>query len=184
MGYSETLMRQPLPQSLDPRRQAELGRELAGVLSLARMPRLAAVVVDAANTGDDYAAFELSFRRDASGRALVQGRVTGTLQLRCQRCNGVLELPVSSSSTLAVVRGLDEAAELPDAYEPLLSVEAEIDPAALVEDELLLAVPAVPRHPAGACEPPVQTAPAADRVDARPPHDNPFAVLEVLKRHH
>jgi len=112
----------------------------------------------------------------------VEGRVTATLLLRCQRCNDVLQLPVSSAFTLAVVAGLDEAAQLPEAYEPLLPEESEIDPAALVEDELLLAVPAVPRHPAGTCEPPANT--LVELPDAAPAQDNPFAVLEALRRQH
>jgi len=181
-------MREALPQSVDPRRQAELGRTLSGVISLARMPRLAAVVLDAEQSAEDYAAFELGFRRDASGRHLVEGRVEATLRLRCERCNGELELPVSSNFTLAVVEGLDEAAQLPEAYEPLLPDETEVDPAALVEDELLLALPAVLRHPVGVCEPPVRSGvedvPPADLPDGTPARDNPFAVLDALKRHH
>jgi len=150
------------------------------------MPRLAGVVLDDRESAEsDYAAYELSFRRDASGRNLIQGRVSATLRLRCERCNGVLELPVSSSFTLAVVEGLDEAAQLPEAYEPLLPEEADIDPAELVEDELLLAVPAVSRHAAGTCAPPPFAAPAEDLPDdTSHPHDNPFAVLEGLKRGH
>ncbi len=149
------------------------------------MPRLAELL-DKEDTADqDFAAYTLEFGRDASGRDLVRGHVTATLRLRCQRCNGLLELPVSSSFTLAVVQGLDEAAQLPMEYEPLLPDEAEIDPAALVEDELLLAVPPVPRHAAGACEPPTYSTRADDGADDRSPtHESPFAVLEALKHDH
>ena len=176
-------MRDALPESIDPRRLAEVGRGLSGSLSLARMPRLAELLDRADAAGQDFAAFALEFGRDASGRDRVRGRVTATLRLRCQRCNGLLELPVSSGFTLAVVQGLDEAAQLPAEYEPLLPDEAEIDPAALVEDELLLAVPPVPRHVVGACEPPTYSGSADDGADGRSPtHENPFAVLEVLKR--
>jgi len=178
-------MRDALPESVDPRRLAEVGRELSGSLSLARMPRLAELL-DGADVADpEFAAFTLEFGRDASGRDVVRGRVTATLRLRCQRCNDLLELPVSSGFTLVVVHGLDEAAQLPAEYEPLLPDEAEIDPATLVEDELLLAVPPVPRHVVGACEPPTYSAPADDGADDRSlKHENPFAVLEALKRDH
>ncbi len=89
---------------------------------------------------------------------------------------------------MAVVKGLDEAARLPDAYDPLLPEEATLDPAALVEDELLLAVPPVPRHVEGTCEAPDyerhdHRAPDTDREPA-PDDEHPFAVLQSLKRHH
>jgi uncharacterized protein len=176
-------MRDALPHSVDPRRLAELGRELTGSLSLARLPRLSEVVVDAADPGSEYARFELRFHRDASGRDLVEGSVQATLRLRCERCMGVLELPVSGSFTLAVVDGLDEVARLPEDYEPLLPDETTVDPAALVEDELLLAVPAVVRHPDGACHAPDYEAPAGP-ADDMPEKDNPFAVLGALRRNH
>ncbi|WP_295880765.1 YceD family protein [uncultured Thiohalocapsa sp.] len=172
-----------LPQSVDPRRLAELQRELAGTLPLSRLPRLAQLVLSDPTAEPGCAAYRLAFRRDASGRDLVQGEVTATLRLRCERCNGVLELPVASTFTLAVVDGLDEAARLPEDYEPLLPEEATLDPATLVEDELLLAVPTVPRHPVGACSAPAYTEPEGDASPASG-EPSPFAALEGLKRYH
>ena len=149
------------------------------------MPRLAAVVERADGEDTGSAAFTLRFRRDAAGRILVEGTVAATLRLRCERCMGLLDLPVQSSFVLAVVAGLDEAARLPEDYEPLLPEDTTVDPAALVEDELLLAVPAVPRHAAGACRPPAFVAAAGDaREDQPSDKENPFAVLEALKRRH
>jgi uncharacterized protein len=176
-------MRDALPHTVDPRRLAELGRELAGSLSLARLPRLSEIVVDTADAGSEYARFKLRFHRDASGRDVVEGSVQATLRLRCERCMGVLELPVSGSFTLAVVDGLDEAAQLPAHYEPLLPEETTVDPAALVEDELLLAVPAVVRHPDSACDAPAYEA-STGQADDMPEKDNPFAVLGALRRDH
>jgi len=179
-------MREALPHSVDPRRLAELRREFVGTLALERLPRLAAVVAPA-DPAADYASYRLRFRRDASGRDLVEGEVAATLHLRCERCSQALEFPVASAFTLAVVDGLDEAAQLPDAYDPLLPEEATLDPAALVEDELLLAVPAVPRHAEGACRAPRYASAdqqADDEHAGAPADDNPFAVLESLKRRH
>jgi uncharacterized protein len=179
-------MRDALPHSVDPRRLAELNRAFTGRLPLGRLPRLAQVVTPA-DPAADYASYGLRFRRDESGRDLVEGEVSATLHLRCERCNQPLELPVASAFKLAVVEGLDEAAQLPDAYDPLLPEEATLDPAALVEDELLLAVPSVPRHAEGACHAPRYASadkPAEGEQAAAPADDNPFAVLESLKHHH
>jgi uncharacterized protein len=169
-----------LPQSVDPRRLADLNRGFSGHLSLERLPRLAAVVEDSVS-GEPYASFMLRFEHDAAGRDIVRGSVSSRLSLRCQRCNEPFEFPVSSSFVLALVQGLDQAALLPDLYDPLLPDETKVDPAALIEDELLLALPAVPRHPEGACRPP-----ESDAGETQPQEsartDNPFAVLDKLKR--
>jgi uncharacterized protein len=177
-----------LPRSIDPRRLAEQRRSLTGEVGLSRLPRLAQIVVQSdADTGQPVAGFELNFGRDAAGRGVVEGRVTATLTLRCQRCNETFSLPVESRFKLALVSGIDEAARLPEDYEPLLPDEDSLDPAVLVEDELLLAVPTVPRHPEGACEAPAFD-PAAeanpDRDPASEDKPNPFAVLSQLKRPH
>ena len=178
-------MRDVLPHSVDPRRLADIGRELAGTLPLAQLPRLALVLVEGAVDAAALVSYQLRFQRDPGGRALVAGEVSATLPLRCERCNGVVDLPVASGFTLAVVAGLDEAAQLPDDYEPLLPEDGAVDPVALVEDELLLALPTVARHPVGTCEPPRYEQPS--NAPAPPPDsgtDNPFAVLETLKRRH
>lgn len=180
-------MRDALPLSIDPRRLAEQKREFVGTLTLARLPRLAQVVLTPTDTAAGYVSYKLAFHRDASHRDLVHGAVSATLGLRCERCNEPLQLPVVSEFALAVVSGLDEAAQLPEGYEPLLPEEATLDPAALVEDELLLAIPAVPRHAAGTCRAPRYVnadARTGDEPDAAPVDDNPFAVLQALKRQH
>ncbi len=175
-----------LPRSVDPKRLVEQRRSLTGAVGLDRLPRLAEVVV--AGDGEPnqlVARFELRFDRDTAGRGTVRGEVSAALMLRCQRCNEPYEFPVESRFTLALVSGLDEARRLPDGYEPLLLERQRLDPAALVEDELLLALPAVPRHPEGACAPPaVDTSegPGVEEVVDDAP--NPFAVLGHLKRRH
>lgn len=171
------------PKSVDPRRLAALGRTLNGSLPLSRMPRLQAAVADSTNSSPDYAAFELTFGRDASRRDVVEGRVRAQLRLQCQRCNGVLDLQVSSRFALGVVTGLEQASRLPEGLEPLLLESEEIDPAVLVEDELLLAMPVVPRHADGVCRSPAFAAGAeVDSTVTQSTQDNPFAVLEALKR--
>jgi uncharacterized protein len=92
-------------------------------------------------------AFELRFCRDKSRRAIVRVTAKGVLCLPCQRCLERMDWPVDESSVLALVEGLDEAAGLPEDYDPLLLSESLLHPLALVEDEVLLAIPAIPRHP-------------------------------------
>jgi uncharacterized protein len=177
-------MSKSMPELLNPRVAAAHGDSYRGDLPLATLPRLSSLaetgqLADDQGPGGSQAAYRLTFFRDEQGRDLVEGSVRAQLRLRCQRCTEGYDLPVDACFTLAVVNGLDEAEALPDAYDPLLLEEALIRPRDLVEDELILAVPAVPRHADGDCVMPAEAAGATDGPDERP---NPFASLAVLKQ--
>jgi len=177
-------MSKSMPELLDPRVAAAHGDRYRGDLPLATLPRLSSLVetgqlADDQGPGGGQAAYRLAFFRDEQGRGLVEGSVRAQLRLRCQRCTEGYDLSVDACFKLAVVAGLDEAEALPDAYEPLLLEEPLIRPRDLVEDELILAVPAVPRHADGDCVMPADGADATDGPDERP---NPFASLAVLKQ--
>ena len=163
----------PLPDRVDPWRLAEGAKVLEGLVALADLPRLAPALA-----AGGEAAYRLEFGRE-DGRAVVSGRVRAVLALRCQRCLEPLHLDVDSAFALAVVGSLDEAAALPERYEPAIAEDGWVHPRDLVEDELLLAVPAVPLHEGGACRPPA-TEPQAGSGAA--PADSPFAVLASLRR--
>jgi uncharacterized protein len=185
-------MSKPLPALLDPLKATANGELYQGSVPLGEMPRLVGIDVDAgcrpsphsADAQDDRrpggAAYSLRFFRDDTGRDVIAGRVRAQLKLRCQRCAEIMTLTVDSGFKLAVVAGLEEAKRLPADYEPLLPEESLIRPRDLIEDELILAVPIVPRHVDGQCmmpsigrtEQPGQPTPAAR---------NPFAELSVLK---
>ncbi|HCP54228.1 MAG TPA: metal-binding protein, partial [Pseudomonas sp.] len=70
---------------------------------------------------------------------------------------------------------------LPKGYDVLEVGEYPLDLLALVEDELLLALPIVPLHDPEICQPPVgpdEPEPSEDEVT----RSNPFSVLAQLKR--
>ncbi|HLY97303.1 MAG TPA: YceD family protein, partial [Sideroxyarcus sp.] len=99
----------------------------------------------------------------------LQGRCT----LRCQRCLSELDYPVDLVSRLQLLPPdkLDEAEE--DDNVDAIEAEQRLDVVALIEDELLLALPFAPRHPEGEC------APATDGLQQK---SSPFAVLAGLKK--
>ena len=75
---------------------------------------------------------------------------------------------------------------LPERYDPLVVSGQTLSVAALVEEEILLALPAIPRHEGEAC-----TAAKASDLQQRQENDvseasaaNPFAVLAQLKSKH
>lgn len=82
-----------------------------------------------------------------SGRAGFVVSATGTIGLTCQSCGAAFDMVVDSQSTIHVARDAAELASWDD--EVFESIEASEKTSALelVEDELLLSVPYVPRCP-------------------------------------
>jgi uncharacterized protein len=165
------IMSSRLPDWIDPFEFAEKRRRLQGELPLADMERVQEYLLER----EGVFRVNLSFAK--VGRLpVVTGTVEGELVLRCQVCLASLVWPVRSKISLGVVSSLDEADRLPEIYDPLM-VEGDsmwriID---LVEDELLLAIPHVPRH--GNCH-------HSGVVQAEPIlecRENSFAALARLK---
>ena len=109
----------------------------------------------------------------------LQARVP--VWLTCQRCLQPFTEPLEVDRRLRFVRG-EAAAEALDAEieDDVLALSKSLDLRELVEDELLLALPIVPRH--GVCPQPLPVplgeSPASD---AEPERENPFAALQRLK---
>lgn len=96
--------------------------------------------------------------------------------LTCQRCLRPLQLLLQLQRWIRFVAGEQQAEALDaDSDDDVLALEPALDLRALVEDELLLACPIVPRH--DDCRPPAHR--AGDPGEAG--HDNPFAALAALK---
>lgn len=107
------------------------------------MDRLAPLLASPEGEAD----YELAFSRDTKGRPVIEGRVDAVLKLVCQRCLETLDLTVAGRIALTVVTGVGEArAEGESDTEHLLLEEQTLSPRDLVEEELLLNIPAVPRH--------------------------------------
>ena len=159
----------------DPWRLAAQGRTLTGRMALGSLPRLAPSLVD---SGD--VEYRLAFHLDSDHRAVVSGQVAARLLVQCQRCLEPLAIAVDSRFELAFVRGLDEAARLPETYEPAVAEDGRVRPADLVEDELLLALPPVPVHADPACAGQPAAAPPGAEADGKN-LTNPFAVLAALR---
>jgi uncharacterized protein len=173
-------MSDALPELLDPRRAVASGAKFEGSLPLAKLRRLSDVLEN--DAGEAH--YRLRFGRDEHGRGTVTGEIEAKLALRCQRCVGTFWLDVHAKPVLALVEGPDEAADLPEEYDPLLLEDRLVRSDALIEDELLLAVPPIPRHPEGTCAPPPTP---DDGGEPQQQHEegsrpNPFAQLTALKR--
>ena len=171
--YNSRLMSSTLPGLLDPWRAVDSRSVLAGRLPLSSFPRLRELLIESA--GD--ASFRLEFLRDVEHRAVLHCEVTAILRLRCQRCLEALDHQVDASIDLALVSGTDEERQLPEQYEPLPVSERLIRPADLIEEELLLALPQIPKHDPVGC-----AARATETLRGPKGRTSPFSVLSGLKR--
>ncbi|HTB67104.1 MAG TPA: YceD family protein [Steroidobacteraceae bacterium] len=107
--------------------------------------------------------------------AVAAVTVAADVQLQCQRCLSPLKWRVDSSGRAALVATHAEAARVPETLETVLAPEHRISLRDLVEEELLLALPLVPRHENDEC--------AGDRAGAHSETHRPFGQLsELFKR--
>jgi uncharacterized protein len=174
-----------LPDYADPERLCGLGKAYEGEFALREFPRLAEMLVDTSGS----ARFRLVFHRDTAKRCVVEVEVDGVLMLQCQRCLGTFAEPVRGQARLALVRGPVEAERLPDDLDPLLVNGEQVALRALIEDELILAVPSAPMHRPEDCDVDLRQVNArpngeAGAVEAAqaPTRRSPFAALEGLRR--
>ena len=163
-------MSRDYPDWLHPFKAAQARREFAGTIPLKQL----AVSSDLAEpSDDDVIGFELVFGLDDQRQACVRVRVHGEVPLVCQRTLRAFWYPVDSESLVGIVESEAAAEALPEDYEPLIVTEPRVRVAGLVSEELLLALPLVPRAP--------DSEPAGEAGEpASPDTHRPFAVLAEL----
>ena len=141
--YNWQVMLDRLPGQVEPLGLTEAGRSFRGDIIVSGLSRLADYLAD--TTGQ--IAVELSFRIDERQVRAVTGRLQVNLELICQRCLGSMNFPLNLKFQLGVVCSEDEAGALPGEYEPLLVDGEPIALKQIIEDEIILALPVIPKHP-------------------------------------
>jgi uncharacterized protein len=104
------------------------------------------------SSGGGQVRARLSFGRE-QGFAIVQVELQAELAATCQRCLGAVPLRVTTSSPVLIVESEREAEAAPAGWETFFAPEGRMEFAALVAEELLLALPIVPLHEQGQCQP-------------------------------
>ena len=167
-------MSDQLPKHVDAHRLARQESRLVGTIPVSRLARLGAFLSDHRGTAEA----ELQFGMDPGGIEFVRGRVQAELALVCQRCLEPLTEWVRAEFCLGLAASEALAARLSEVYEPVLVGDEPLGTWELIEDELILALPIVPRHEPQQCAAQVPREPKAEPGEERP---NPFAALEQLK---
>lgn len=163
-----------LPRLVDPRKFAQQGLSLNGIIVLSGLTRLAELSLD------DSAEVEvaLDFGVDEQRHRLISGTASCVLTLTCQRCLEPVNIPVDAVLNLAVVWDEERAGQLPKSLDPLILGEGPADIYTIIEDELLLNLPIASYHGEDCVE---RTSFGDDAEDEAEVADNPFQVLEQLK---
>ncbi len=180
--------RPPDIRRLDVLAVAEGGELLQGEWTLGELSRLHASQIEGTDNAGEAVRWQIE-----GGAGEIEGRLPmpalhvsaqASVVLQCQRCLQPLPLLLDAERTLLFVEGEDAAAALDEQTDDdVLALLPAIDGRALIEDELLLAMPLVPRHEV--CPEPLKV--PDDVAEAEPPEGaeekpNPFAKLAALKK--
>ena len=136
-------MSREFPDRVDPWKAADGQRTFHGTMPLSRMVRLAPLL----ESTDGAARFSAGFAYDRQKQLTVEMVVEAELTLMCQRSLAPYVEKIHRRSTLAVIEEMSEQDAQPENYEAVLVEDGRLTLLQLVEDELLLGIPQVPRNP-------------------------------------
>ena len=131
-----------LPDAIDAWKSAAARQRFGGELPLRGMRRLGALIVGR----EQNLQVELQFGVDGQGVHFVAGHLAADIEMICQRCMANMRVPLAVDFRLGLVLADSQAEALPQEYEPLVIPEGTLSVSELVEDELILALPLVPKH--------------------------------------
>lgn len=113
---------------------------LKGQLGLESLPRLGQSGCSSAHLD-----FVLTGEINGRGKPGLSLVVEGSVRLQCQRCLGDVDVPLRLEARLELAASEAEILAEDDDTERVVA-SSEMDVAVLVEDELILALPMVPKH--------------------------------------
>lgn len=170
-------MSEKLPDLIDPLLLAERRAELSGEIKLASLERLSPLLI---NT-EGVVNINVVFAKEGK-RPIVSGNLKTSLTLTCQACLQALSWPIDINFKLGVVASLEEADGLEIDCEPLIFDGNKVSLNALMEDEILLALPDYPKHGED-CIKRIGFETKDDRIKIeKAKAENPFSVLAKLKK--
>ncbi len=154
------------PAAIDGLAFARDAAVLEGRLDVESLPRLAQSGCSGAVLG-----YVLTGEVNERGKPGLRLAVDGSVRLQCQRCLGALELPLRLDGQLEFALSEAEIVAADDDIERVVA-SREMSVAALVEDEVLLALPMAPKHEQCSAE-------AGLDADAKP---SAFQALAALRK--
>jgi uncharacterized protein len=176
------------PERLDVEAFAKAGARIEQTLALESLPRLRDGLTRPVDAAGDEAIFWSAagtwgrVSGDAVARARIHLQAHPRVWLTCQRCLQPVAVTLQVDRTLCFVDGEDEAARLDEDREDedVIALSRALDLRELLEDELIMALPLVPRHET--CPQPLAWTGAVEPGEEDAPEQaHPFAALAALK---
>jgi len=114
--------------------------ERRGVVGMERLPRLAQL--QCSTEGLEY---HLRGGWAGNGKPCLRLSVRGSVEVICQRCLDPVQVPIAIDAELQLAESPREISEADDEIDRVLA-SRNMSVGGLVEDEVILALPMVPRH--------------------------------------
>lgn len=162
----------PIPQSVTASSALTQRQAYSGELALGSFERLRELLVD------DAGVLQVELHAEKSlGVKRLQGTVDGTLALTCQRCDARIAWPLQIDIDLRLVETEEEEQAVLHEADPYLVQDDRLPLREIVEDEILLALPMLPR--CESCENVLlASTPPEGEGEAVRREVNPFAALK------
>ncbi|KVM81724.1 DUF177 domain-containing protein [Burkholderia stagnalis] len=190
------------PRAIDLFEFARSGRQASGAVHLSQLPRmLNEVPADAPDRdtvftwqAEGFTQKELQDDGTDGQQPYLRLALHGHAWLTCQRCMSPADQAFDVDMTYRIVATEEEAEEFPldDDEADVIVGSRQFDLVDLIEEELLLSLPLVPKHevcPAvheslvsGASGPSAETDDESEEAGDEGKRPNPFAALEALKK--
>jgi uncharacterized protein len=150
--------------------------------ALRDLPRVAPLLTrDSGNAAAQFRFYRTSGAE--GGFDAAHCTVKAELLLTCQRCLAEVVMPVAADAELAFVESEASVQSVPETHDPVIVEAGRVSLTALVEEELLLAMPIVPMHADVAqCRPQPGIENSEADVAAAAPKQTPFAGLRDLMK--
>jgi uncharacterized protein len=158
----------------------------AGFLTMTDMPRLAKEA-SSINPGDGFAWQMETHFEDSPGsepRQILDLALKGRLHLVCQRCLQDCAVNLDEKRRFVLVASEAEADDYPledEEQEPLVASQ-HFNLLETIEDEVLLSLPLIPKHPEGFCEPHATVFGLEGDDEGSDEPENPFNILKNMKK--
>lgn len=165
-----------LPITISPLRSAQRRLVCNGVFKLSDMTRL----LTECEGRSEQVKVNVKFDLDERGLTVMSGSASTLVALTCQRCNENFDQELEVEFTFSPAKNDEAAEKIPSYYDVVeLDENGEVNLRELIEEELILSIPLIPRHKIQDCSA------KADSVWGELPEElekpNPFDVLKQLK---
>lgn len=132
----------PLPEQVDHRKLANHAGIVEGYIPLNRFTRLIGLL----QNDEGEVAVRLSFGKGIGGGTQVTGTISAKGEMICQSCMALFVKSIECQLDVVIVNDESRAEKLPTEQDVLVAEDKLVPLVDLIEDELILAIPMIPRH--------------------------------------